>query len=79
MKAKSESSLQICYHEVDSLLRTSEDYSLGFLKAERTQWHPDRILGRCDPLFKDGLMRQSTEMFQIFQELIEKELEKNKC
>ena len=70
---KSASHLQVCHHEIRRLLRASGTYTVDSLRSERTKWHPDRIAGRCDPMFKEGLLKQAAEMFHIVQMLIERE------
>jgi hypothetical protein len=70
---KVDSGLLACHHDVERLLRASGLYSLAWLRKERIPWHPDRFGLRCDPDFRKELKRKATEMYSIFETLIEEE------
>lgn len=74
---KVESGLLACQHDVESLLRASGMYTLAWLRKERIPWHPDRFGLRCDPDFRKELKRKATEMYSIFETLIEEEKGRN--
>lgn len=66
-------SLRACQHDVERLLRASGLYSLAWLRKERLLWHPDRFGQRCDPDFRPELRKKATELYAIFEVLIEAE------
>ena len=68
-----EGSLGACQHDVERLLRASGSYSMEWLRKERLQWHPDRFGRRCHPDFKEALQKKATELYSIFETLIEQE------
>ena len=70
---KVDSGLLACHHDVERLLRASGMYNLAWLRKERIPWHPDRFGLRCDPDFRKELKRKATEMYAIFETLIEEE------
>jgi hypothetical protein len=70
---KVETGLLACQHDVENFLRASEMYSIGWLRKERQQWHPDRFGQRCDPDFRKDLNKKATAMYAIFETLIEQE------
>jgi predicted ribosome quality control (RQC) complex YloA/Tae2 family protein len=70
---KVETGLLACQHDVERLLRASDMYSIAWLRKERLPWHPDRFGQRCDPDFRKDLKRKATEMYAIFETLIEQE------
>jgi len=68
-----EGGLGACQHDVERILRASGNYSMEWLRKERLQWHPDRFGRRCHPDFKEALQKKATELYSIFETLIEKE------
>jgi len=73
-----EGSVGACFHDLENLLQASGHYRLDWLRQQRLVWHPDRFGLRCDPDFRDELKRKATEMFALFQILIEQEEIKEK-
>lgn len=68
-----EEGLKACQHDVEKLLHASGNYSLQWLRKERLQWHPDKFARRCEPDFRRELDRKATEMYAIFEVLIDAE------
>ena len=76
---KVESGLLACQHDVERFFRASGIYDLAWLRKERIPWHPDRFGLRCDPDFRKELKKKATEMYAIFETLIEEEKVKNEA
>jgi len=72
--SKAKSWQTACRHDVERFLRSSTVYSYAWLRRERLFWHPDRFAQRCDPDFRKELTQKATEMYQIYEELIEQEV-----
>jgi hypothetical protein len=72
-KASDDTGLKVCKHDVEALLRASGCYSGEWLRKERIPFHPDKYGMRCDPDVKSILVKKSTEMYSIFQELLDEE------
>lgn len=56
---------------MEKLLRASGEYNVGWLRKERLAWHPDRFARRCDEGSREVLVGMATEMFEIYDELID--------
>lgn len=66
-----------CQHDVEKLLRGSEQYSARWLKQESLLWHPDRFGRKCAEAHKDRLQKVASELFVIFCALKSVEEAKN--
>jgi hypothetical protein len=73
IRKEEEGSLRACQHDVEILLRASGMYSLPWLRKERLTWHPDRFGLRCDIDYRKDLKRKATELYAIYEILIEQE------
>jgi hypothetical protein len=73
IRKEEEGSLRACQHDVELLLRASGMYSLTWLRKERLTWHPDRFGLRCDIDYRKLLKRKATELYAIYEILIEQE------
>jgi hypothetical protein len=73
IRKEEEGSLRACQHDVEQLLRASGMYSLAWLRKERLTWHPDRFGQRCDIDYRKELKRKATELYAIYELLIEQE------
>ena len=71
VQRKTDKGLRGCKHDMEKLLRASGEYSVGWLRKERLMWHPDRFARRCDEGSREVLVGMATEMFEIYDELID--------
>lgn len=67
----SSSSLGICCHDLEVLLKGSGCFSLEWLKDGRIMWHPDRFARLCMPEHTDRLKVQAQELFVLYGLLME--------
>lgn len=70
VRKSQEKSIGACIHDIERLLRGSDQYSLKFLRAERLRWHPDKFGQGCESAQRAELAQKATQMFTIFEELI---------
>ncbi|KAF2683020.1 hypothetical protein K458DRAFT_369169 [Lentithecium fluviatile CBS 122367] len=61
----------ICAHDLHELLRGSGKYSLEFLKAQRTRYHPDKFARYCHPEKKEELKSKAEALFVLFGVLMD--------
>lgn len=73
---EAENSLGACKHDMEALFRGSDCYSLAWLRKERLRWHPDKFVTRCDSIYKQELLKKATQMYAIYEELIQDEIAK---
>jgi hypothetical protein len=59
-----------CRHDVERFLTASGKYSMAWLKKERLAWHPDRFGRKCAENEKEAMVKKTTELYAIFEELI---------
>ncbi|KAF2832349.1 FTHFS-domain-containing protein [Ophiobolus disseminans] len=59
------SSLGICAHDLQALLRGSGCYSVEWLKKERTIWHPDKFGRFCAPELAEQLKLRAQQLFVL--------------
>lgn len=71
VQRKKDTGLCACKHDMKLLLKASGEYSTGYLRHGRLAFHPDRFSRRCDEGAKESLVKMATEMFEIYDELIE--------
>jgi len=71
VQRKTDKGLRACRHDMEKLLRASGEYSMAWLRKERLAWHPDRFARRCAPGSREVLVGMATEMFEIYDELID--------
>ncbi|KAF2005974.1 hypothetical protein P154DRAFT_559641 [Amniculicola lignicola CBS 123094] len=62
---KDPAGLGVCVHDLEMLLKGSENYGLPFLKAERTRWHPDKFPRICHPDHQEELMAKAGRLFAL--------------
>jgi hypothetical protein len=73
---QAENSLRACKHDIEVLLRASGSYDLQWLRTERLRWHPDKFGQKCHPDFRKELVKKTTQMYVIYEQLIAVEIEK---
>ncbi|KAL1594322.1 Phosphatidylglycerol/phosphatidylinositol transfer protein [Paraconiothyrium brasiliense] len=62
--------LRACKHDVERLLRASENYGYEWLKKERLRWHPDRFGRLCEEGWREEGRRLGGEMFKLIDILL---------
>jgi hypothetical protein len=66
-----EEGVGICVHDLNDLLRGSEQYSTDFIRAQRNRYHPDKFARYCHPGNKEELKAKAEGLFVLFGVLMD--------
>ncbi|KAL6705085.1 hypothetical protein ACN47E_007344 [Coniothyrium glycines] len=69
---QSPGSLDICIHDLTTLLEGSGQYTAAWLKEKRNMWHPDRFTRYCHSEHADRLKGLSAQIFALYSILMDR-------